>query len=92
MKGKTNASISFANIAESSNGSLKVFSSNGKEILDIECKEQMWPIECCKSIANFFELQANMKVKCIAQKCRSKKGTPTPIYTCNKEKPSYNSN
>jgi hypothetical protein len=90
VKGKTNASIPFANISESSSGSLKVFSRNGKEILETECREQMWHIECCRSIAKCFKLQANMKVKCTAQICRSKKRTPTPTYTCNKERPSYN--
>jgi hypothetical protein len=92
VRGKTNASIPFANIGKSSSGSLKVFFQNYKEILETKCREQVWHIECCRSIAKCFELQANMKVKCIAQICRSKKGTPTSTYTYNKERPSYSPN
>ncbi len=92
VKGKINASIPFANIGKFLSGSLKVFSQNGKEILETECREQVWHIECCRSIAKCFKIQANMKVKCIAQICKSKKGRPTPTYTCNKERPSYSPN
>jgi hypothetical protein len=92
VRGKINASIPFANIGKFLSGSLKVFSQNGKEILETECREQVWHIECCRSIAKCFKLQANMKVKCIAQICKSKKGRPTPTYTCNKERPSYSPN
>jgi hypothetical protein len=56
VKGKTNASMPFANIGESLNGSLKVFSRNGKKNLKAECKEQVWHIECCRSIAKSFKL------------------------------------
>jgi len=55
VRGKTNASTPFVNIGKSSSGSLKVFSRNGKKILEAECREQMWHIECYRSITKCFE-------------------------------------
>jgi hypothetical protein len=43
-------------------------------------------------IAKCSAFQANTKVKCIAQICRSKKGMLTPTYIGNNERPSYSPN
>jgi hypothetical protein len=52
----------------------------------------VWHIESWRSIVKCSTFQANMKVKCIAQICRSKKGMLAPAYIGNNERLSYSPN